>query len=99
MLLDTMSRAATQCYLNSRELKANCCFVLATAATTTPPPPIILFPEAVTNKEEVPAPLSIHVPHIGLLACILCIRFVDEMHKKNLLPKDNSFQVLGYHLL
>jgi hypothetical protein len=75
--------SATQHYLNSRELKAKCPFVLATTTSQF----IILFPKTVTNGEEVPAPFSTHVPHIGLLTCALIIRSVDEMHQEQPVTK------------
>lgn len=38
---------------------------------------LVLFPEAVTNREEVPASLLVHVPHVRFLTGVLGVRFVD----------------------
>lgn len=38
---------------------------------------LILFPEAVTNREEVPASLLVHVPHVRFLTGVLRVRFID----------------------
>jgi len=75
--VNTMCRAATHWYLNSRELKAKCSFVLA-ATTAATSQFIIPFIEAVTNREEVPASLSIYVTHTGLLPCVLCTEPVTK---------------------
>jgi hypothetical protein len=72
--------------LNSREVKINICFILATTTSQF----IILLPEAVTNREEVPTPLLIHIPYICLLTCILCVWFVDEMHKEKPVTKKKT---------
>lgn len=37
----------------------------------------VLFPEAVADREEVPAPLLVHVPYVRLLTRVLCLVFVD----------------------
>jgi hypothetical protein len=72
------NRAAVQCFLNSRELRATCHFNLAAATSQF----IILLSEAVANREEVPAPLLIHVPYICLLTSVFCVWFVDKMHQE-----------------
>lgn len=55
---------------------------MQTLATTSTEFIFILFAEAVTDREEVPASLLIHIPHICFLTCILCIWFVDQMHQE-----------------
>jgi len=60
-----------------------CHFNLAAATSQF----IILLSEAVTNREEVPAPLLIHVPYVRLLTGVLCVWFVDEMHQEEPVTK------------
>lgn len=43
---------------------------------------LILLTEAVTDWEEVPATLLIHVPDVRFLTGVLCVRFVNQMHKE-----------------
>jgi hypothetical protein len=43
---------------------------------------LILLPETVTNREEVPTSLLIHVPNVCLLTSVLRVRFIDKMHKE-----------------
>lgn len=42
----------------------------------------ILFPETVTNWEEVPATLLVHVPNKRFLTSVFCVGFVDQMHQE-----------------
>jgi hypothetical protein len=42
----------------------------------------ILFPEAVSDWEEVPAPLLIEFPDIGFLACVLRVWLVNQVHQE-----------------
>jgi hypothetical protein len=42
----------------------------------------VLFAEAVSDWEEVPTTLLVHVPYIGLLTGVLRVRFVDQMHQE-----------------
>ena len=42
----------------------------------------VLFAEAVSNWEEIPATLLIHIPDIRLLTRVLCIGFVNQMHQE-----------------
>ena len=55
------------------------CVLTASAATKLI---FILFPKAITNREEVPAPPLVHVPHVRLLASVLCLILVDEVHQE-----------------
>jgi hypothetical protein len=50
--------------------------------TTTAQFVLILFPETIADREKVPTPLLVHVPHKSLLACILRVRLVDQMHQE-----------------
>lgn len=43
---------------------------------------LILLPEAVTGREEVPASLLVHLPHVRLLSCMFCFIFIDEIHQE-----------------
>ena len=43
---------------------------------------LVLFPEAVACREEVPAPPLVHVPHVGLLARVVALVLVDEVHQE-----------------
>merc|ERR1711976_715094 len=43
---------------------------------------LILFAEAVSSREEVPAPFLIHVPHIGLLPGVVALVLVDQVHQE-----------------
>lgn len=40
----------------------------------------MLLDEAVPYREEVPAALLVELPHVGLLARVLCVRLVDQVH-------------------
>lgn len=42
----------------------------------------ILLTEAVTNWEEVPTTLLVHIPNICFLTCVFCIWFVNQMHQE-----------------
>lgn len=53
--------------------------VLSTASTKFL---FILFAEAVTNGEEVPTSLLVHVPHVRFLTCVFCIWFIDQVHQE-----------------
>lgn len=48
----------------------------------------VLLPETVSHGEEVPTPLLVHVPHVGLLTRVLRVRFVDQVHEEE--PVYNS---------
>lgn len=43
---------------------------------------LVLFPEAVTDREEVPAPLLVHVPHVRLLASVFSLILIDQVHQE-----------------
>lgn len=43
---------------------------------------LVLLPEAVANGVEVPAAPLVHFPHVRLLARVLRVRFVDQMHQE-----------------
>lgn len=43
---------------------------------------LILFTETVSSWEKLPAALLVHLPHIGFLASVLCLIFVDQIHHK-----------------
>lgn len=43
---------------------------------------LVLFPEAVPDWEEVPAALLVELPHIRLLARVLSVGLVDQMHQE-----------------
>merc|ERR1711971_522453 len=43
---------------------------------------LVLFSEAVSSREKVPAPLFIHVPHIGFLASIFSWILTDQVHQE-----------------
>jgi hypothetical protein len=53
--------------------------LLSTAATQLV---FVLLPEAVTDWEEVPAALLVHVPHVRLLTRVLCVRLIDQVHQE-----------------
>lgn len=40
----------------------------------------MLLDEAVPYREEVPAALLVELPDVGLLARVLCVRLVDQVH-------------------
>lgn len=42
----------------------------------------VLLPEAVTDREEVPATLRVHVPYVCFLTGVFRVWFIDEMHKE-----------------
>ena len=42
----------------------------------------VLFAETVSDGEEVPTTLLVHVPYIGLLTSVFRVRFVDQMHQE-----------------
>lgn len=56
--------------------------LVSNLSTTTTQLLFILFAETVTNWEEVPASLLIHVPNIGFLTCVFCIWLIDQMHQE-----------------
>ena len=41
---------------------------------------LILLPEAISCWEKVPTPSLVHVPDVGLLASVLSLVLVDEVH-------------------
>ncbi len=43
---------------------------------------LVLLPEAVTNGEEVPASLCVHVPDVCFLPSVLRVRLADEVHQE-----------------
>lgn len=43
---------------------------------------LILFTETVSSGKKLPAALLVHLPHIGLLASVLCLIFIDQIHHK-----------------
>ena len=43
---------------------------------------LVLLPEAVSGREEVPAPPLVHVPDVGLLTRVLGVVLVDEVHQE-----------------
>ena len=43
---------------------------------------LVLLAEAVAGGEEVPAALLVHVPDVGLLASVLRLVLVDEVHQE-----------------
>ena len=43
---------------------------------------LVLLAEAVAGGEEVPAALLVHVPDVGLLAGVLRLVLVDEVHQE-----------------
>lgn len=49
----------------------------------------ILFTEAISDREEVPTTLLVHVPYIGLLTSIFRVWFVNQMHQKEPKKFDN----------
>jgi len=49
-----------------------------------------LFAETITNREEVPASLLVHVPNIRFLSRVLRVRFIDEMHDEEPIFKINQ---------
>lgn len=42
----------------------------------------ILFPEAVTSWEEIPAPFLVHLPDVRFLSRVLCLIFVNQIHEE-----------------
>ena len=46
----------------------------------------VLFAEAFTDREEIPASLLVHVPYVSFLTSVFRIRFVDQMHKEEPVP-------------
>jgi hypothetical protein len=78
MACNLQEQSSSLILLELQTLKAKCHFSLAAATSQF----IILLPEAVTNREEVPAPLLIHVPYIRLLTGVLRVWFVDKMHQE-----------------
>jgi len=55
----------------------------------------VLLTETVTNREEIPATLLVHIPHVRFLACILCVRFIDQMHEEE--PK--TYQIVSDNII
>ena len=53
---------------------------------------LILFSEAVSSREKVPAPLFIHVPHIGFLASIFSWILTDQVHQEK--PRKEKYRVI-----
>lgn len=51
-------------------------------STTTAQFIFILFPKAVTNWEEVPASLLVHIPDIRFLPSVFCIWLINQMHQE-----------------
>lgn len=43
---------------------------------------LVLFPEAVPDWEEVPAALLVELPHVRLLARVLGVGLVDQVHQE-----------------
>merc|ERR1711899_142141 len=43
---------------------------------------LVLFSEAVSSREKVPAPLFIHVPYVGFLTSIFRFILVNQVHKE-----------------
>jgi len=50
----------------------------------------VLLSEAVTDREEVPASLLVHVPHVRLLTRVLRVRFVDQVHQEEPASKNKT---------
>ena len=53
---------------------------------------LVLFSEAVSSREKVPAPLFIHVPHIGFLASIFSWILTDQVHQEK--PRKEKYRVI-----
>ncbi len=42
----------------------------------------VLLTEAISDGEEVPTTLLVHIPDVGLLTGVFRVRFVDQMHQE-----------------
>ena len=51
-------------------------------STSTTELALVLLPETVAGREEVPAPLLVHVPHERLLPGVVALVLVDEVHQE-----------------
>jgi hypothetical protein len=63
--------------------------LLSDLATSSSQFILILLAETVTNREEVPAPLLIHIPDVGFLTGVLSVWLVDQMHQEEPERKKN----------
>lgn len=64
--------------------------LIATTTATASQFRLVLFSEAVSCREKVPAPLLVHVPYISLLTGILSFILVDQVHQEE--PKKKRIE-------
>lgn len=81
-LLTPWQRVQFSVFLSDRRNVERGCSGHQTRLPTLTQLVLVLLTETVSSREEVPASLLVHLPHIGLLTRVLSLVLVDQVHEE-----------------